>query len=126
MERALADRHKIIRLFDAYGTLLTTRQQRLVRLYYLDDLSLGEIATRLEITRQAVFDSVRRSVDELQRLETSLQVLAHRDQRMRRQQHLARRLTSLEEAINGLRRHVTPEKLGPIADQLAALWRAVR
>ena len=74
--RSLADRTAVIRLFDAYAGLLTARQQRLVRMYYHEDLSLGEIAGRLRVSRQAVFDSLRRSVREVRHLEDRLGVLA--------------------------------------------------
>jgi predicted DNA-binding protein YlxM (UPF0122 family) len=74
--RTLADRTAVIRLFDAYAGLLTTRQQLTVRMYYHEDLSLGEIAGRLRVSRQAVFDSLRRSVAEMRHLEDRLRVLA--------------------------------------------------
>ena len=74
----LGDRLHIIRLFDVYGGLLTSRQQRLMRLYYHDDLSLGEIAQRLRVTRQAVYDSLHRAVGELQRLERHLGLVRRR------------------------------------------------
>ena len=74
--RSLADRTAVIRLFDAYAGLLTPRQQALVRLYYHEDLSLGEIAGRLRVSRQAVFDSLRRSVHEMRHLEDRLRMLA--------------------------------------------------
>ena len=84
--RNLADRTAVIRLFDAYAGLLTARQQALVRMYYHEDLSLGEIAGRLRVSRQAVFDSLRRSVHEMRRLEDRLRVLegAGRNGRPRR------------------------------------------
>ncbi len=79
MARALEDRLRIIRLFDTYGGLLTLRQQRLMRLYYLGDLSLGEISEHLRITRQAVRDSLQRAIGELTRFEKHLH-LVHRQQ----------------------------------------------
>lgn len=72
MDGRLGNRLLIIRLFDVYGELLSGRQQRLMRLYYHDDLSLGEIAQRRQITRQAVYDTLRRSVGELRRFERYL------------------------------------------------------
>ena len=125
MERALAQRMRVIRLFDAYGRLLTTRQQRLLRFYYLDDLSLGEIAQRLEITRQAVFDSLRRSVGELQRLENSLRVVNSRDQAARHQHQVTERLEALEQALDRLQGQVEQKTLHLITDELAALRRAL-
>ncbi|HBG09939.1 MAG: YlxM family DNA-binding protein [Limnochordia bacterium] len=47
-------------LFDYYGPLLTERQQDIFQLYFNDDLSLGEIAEELRISRQAVYDTLRR------------------------------------------------------------------
>jgi uncharacterized protein len=74
--RSLAERTAVIRLCDAYAGLLTVRQQQLLRMYYQDDLSLGEIAESLRVTRQAVFDGLRRAVAEMRHLEDRLGVLA--------------------------------------------------
>ncbi len=78
MDDRLGNRLHIIHLFDVYGGLLTTRQQRLIRLYYHDDLSLGEIAERRRITRQAVYDSLHRSMVELTRFEHHLGLVRQR------------------------------------------------
>ncbi len=72
MERALAGRDRANRMFDAYGSLLTARQQRLLRQYYQDDLSLGEIAARMRVSRQAVHDGLRRALGALERFEAAL------------------------------------------------------
>ncbi len=124
-ERTLAERLQVIRLFDAYGRLLTARQQRMVRLYYLDDLSLGEIAEQFEITRQAVFDSLKRSISELQRLEEILQVLEHRQQAARRQQQVTDRLDALEKVMKQLDGRVEDGALEPLLDALAHLRRVL-
>src|SRR5579884_4105825 len=50
LPRALDGRTAVIRLFDAYAALLTDRQRALVRMYYHDDLSLGEIGARIGVT----------------------------------------------------------------------------
>ncbi|MDR5695515.1 MAG: sigma factor-like helix-turn-helix DNA-binding protein [Armatimonadota bacterium] len=95
MERALRERHTIVQLVDVYGSLLTPKQRRLLELYYFQDLSLGEIAERYGITRQAVYDSVRRSIQELRRLERNLGVVG----RNRRMEHLATRLERAERLL---------------------------
>jgi predicted DNA-binding protein YlxM (UPF0122 family) len=74
--RSLAERTAVIRLCDAYAGLLTGRQQQLLRMYYQEDLSLGEIAAGLRVSRQAVFDGLRRAMGEMRRLEDRLGVLA--------------------------------------------------
>ena len=51
----------LVLLLDCYGTLLTDQQRQMIQLYYDEDLSLGEIAQIIGISRQAVRDSVKRS-----------------------------------------------------------------
>lgn len=101
-ERALTARTAIIRLLDTYGGVLTDRQRVLLRLYYHDDLSLGEIAVRFGVTRQAVFDSIRRSVAEMQHLEEHLGVLADRDRLDRQRRDAVERLDALERELADL------------------------
>ncbi|MEG1705593.1 MAG: sigma factor-like helix-turn-helix DNA-binding protein [Clostridia bacterium] len=48
------DNLSFIELFDIYGSLLTEKQRKTFKLYYLDDLSLREIAENSKITFQAV------------------------------------------------------------------------
>ncbi len=123
--RGLAGRLRVTRLFDAYGRLLTARQQRMVRLYYLDDFSLGEIAEQFAITRQAVYDSLKRSVSELQRLEEILQVLEDRHQVARRQQQVTKRVDALEKLMGELDGRVASKALEPLREALTHLRRAI-
>ena len=59
-------------LFDFYQALLTSKQQSYMSLYYLDDLSLGEIAEEYEISRQAVYDNIKRTEAMLEEYEEKL------------------------------------------------------
>lgn len=48
-------------LYDYYGELLTDKQKEYGELYYAQDLSLGEIAYELDVSRQAVYDNIKRT-----------------------------------------------------------------
>ena len=48
-------------LFDFYGKLLSEKQFQAIELYYIHDLSLAEIGEELNISRQGVFDTLKRS-----------------------------------------------------------------
>ncbi|WP_033543719.1 putative DNA-binding protein [Planococcus sp. CAU13] len=70
-------------LFDFYQELLTPKQRSYMMLYYLDDHSLGEIAEEYNITRQAVYDNIRRTEAMLEEYESKLQLF---DKFQRRQE----------------------------------------
>lgn len=123
MERELTERLTIVRLIEAYGGLVTVRQLHLLRLYYLDDLSLGEVAAQLKVTRQAVFDSVRRSVEELNRLEGSLRLLATADHASRHKAQIASRLEALERAVARLTGDIDEKILSEICNEIVSLRR---
>lgn len=63
---------KISLLLDFYGQLLTGRQQEILDLHYNNDFSLGEIAQQLDITRQGVFDNIKRGKAALNNFESKL------------------------------------------------------
>lgn len=51
----------LVLLLDFYGAVLKDRQREIMELYYNEDLSLGEIAENTGITRQGVFDALKKS-----------------------------------------------------------------
>ena len=59
-------------LFEFYATLLTEKQMNYVELYYADDYSLAEIAEEYHISRQAVYDNIKRTEKVLETYETKL------------------------------------------------------
>jgi predicted DNA-binding protein YlxM (UPF0122 family) len=59
-------------LLGIYGALLTDKQRQIMELYYDDDLSLGEIADDLGISRQGVHDAVKKGSDALDEYEQKL------------------------------------------------------
>ena len=70
-------------LFEFYSTLLTTKQMNYMELYYADDYSLGEIAEEFEVSRQAVYDNIKRTEKILEDYEKRLHMYS--DYMVRRQ-----------------------------------------
>ncbi len=66
---------KIIMLKDFYGPLLTYKQQEVLNLYYENDWSLSEIADSMRISRQGVYDLLRRAEQALADYEQRLCLL---------------------------------------------------
>lgn len=77
------DSLEMILLFDYYGDLLTDRQKLCFDMHYNQDLSLGEIAQELSISRQAVYDNLSRTEALLRNMEEKTGLLS-RDQRLRK------------------------------------------
>ncbi|MGY4689794.1 putative DNA-binding protein [Salibacterium sp. K-3] len=59
-------------LFDFYQPLLTAKQQKYLELYFLDDYSLGEISEGYDVSRQAVYDNIKRTEAMLEEYEEKL------------------------------------------------------
>jgi len=64
--------YKMSMLLDFYGQLITKRQHEVLDLYYNSDYSLGEIAEELKISRQGVYDNIRRGKSALFEMENKL------------------------------------------------------
>lgn len=62
----------IVMLKDFYGPLLTEKQQQVINLYYENDWSLSEIADNMNITRQAIYDILKRAEHALEDYENKL------------------------------------------------------
>ncbi|MCL2676566.1 MAG: putative DNA-binding protein [Streptococcaceae bacterium] len=59
-------------LFEFYATLLTDKQMNYIELYYADNYSLAEIAEDYEVSRQAVYDNIKRTEKVLEGYEEKL------------------------------------------------------
>lgn len=62
-------------LFDFYGELLTPHQKSVYEDFVLNDLSLGEIAEERQISRQGVYDIVKRCNRQLEGYENKLHLV---------------------------------------------------
>ncbi len=78
-----------------YGGLLTEKQRKVLSLHCEEDLSLGEIAEEVGISRQAVHETISRAAARLNEMESSLGVAA----RFRRME------SGLEEALTAMKQH---------------------
>ncbi len=63
-------------LFDYYQPLLTEKQQEIFIDYYANDFSLGEIAESNNISRNAVFDTIKKVEKLLDYYEEKLKLVA--------------------------------------------------
>ncbi|MCH4168460.1 MAG: putative DNA-binding protein [Streptococcaceae bacterium] len=69
--------NRINSLFEFYSTLLTEKQMNYIELYYADDYSLGEIAEEFQVSRQAVYDNIRRTEKLLEGYEQKLHLFSN-------------------------------------------------
>ncbi len=66
---------KISYLLDFYGKLFSEKQQEILEMYFQDDMSLSEIAEVTGITRQGVYDNIKRCEKEILSLENKLNLM---------------------------------------------------
>lgn len=97
-------------LFDTYGALLTEKRRLCFDLYYNQDLSLGEIAQEVGISRQGVYDSIARAEAALRDMETRVGAVG-RDRAVQRAlrgiEAAARKLAAAEDtAIRALAQEI--------------------
>ena len=71
----MEERMTISLLLDFYGALLTERQRECYTLHHEDDMSLGEIAEELRISRQAVHDNIERAKASMEGYEQKLHLI---------------------------------------------------
>lgn len=72
----MEERVLISLLLDFYGPLLTDKQRMSLQLHHEDDMSLGEIAEELGVSRQAVHDNLQRARHILNDYESKLHLVA--------------------------------------------------
>lgn len=63
---------RISLMLDFYGTLMTRRQYQVMDDYYNNDYSLSEISDNLDISRQGVYDIIKKGRALLDRFEKKL------------------------------------------------------
>ena len=71
-------------LLDFYGSLLSDRKQEVVRFYHEDNLSLSEIAEELGVSRNAVYDALKKAEAQLAEYERKLGLVQKYEESSRR------------------------------------------
>ncbi len=71
-ENMLDKTNRVNLLFAFYEPLLTEKQQTFLKCYFHDDFSLGEIAAEFSISRQAVYEHIKRAEQVLENYEVKL------------------------------------------------------
>ena len=77
----MEERVLISLLLDFYGPLLTDKQRMSLQLHHEDDMSIGEIAEELGVSRQAVHDNLQRARHILNDYESKLHLVAQYEAR---------------------------------------------
>lgn len=90
------DKVKLLKLFDLYGNLLSKGQQEIMSCYLNNDLTISEIAENINVSRQAINDSITKGEKKLDSLEKKL--------------NLAKRIDDLEKQLKSLENSDKKEK----------------
>ena len=86
-----------------YGGLLTDKQLQAMQLHFDEDLSLGEIARQMNVSRQNVHDLIARSSEKLRACEAALGAAG-------RMERMLERLGRVQELLEALdRQALSPE-----------------
>lgn len=105
---------RFVLLLDCYGKMLTSHQKKLMSLYYEDDLSLGELAESLGISRQAVRDSLKRAESTLLACEEKI----HMEQKYTKLKNILSNIKKLSENLPDSSEKEQILKLAKDADEI--------
>jgi predicted DNA-binding protein YlxM (UPF0122 family) len=90
-------------LFDFYQALLTEKQRNYLQLFYLEDYSLSEIADTFEVSRQAVYDNIRRTGDLVEDYETKLGLYKNFEQRKALYEEMKQHINDSEKVLEAIK-----------------------
>ena len=94
-------------LLDFYGELLTNKQRECFDLHYNEDLYLSEIAEQLGISRQGVWDSIRRAESAMVEVEEKTGLLSRFEENRAALTELLHTLGELTECTEGRARELS-------------------
>ena len=100
-------------LLDFYGELLTDKQRECFDLHYNEDLSLSEIADQLGISRQGVWDNIRRAESAMKEIEEKTGLIRRFEGTRRALETIRRQAEAIgaatEGSVQGLAREIVRE-----------------
>jgi len=99
MEKKIGEQY----LFDFYGELLTEKQKQILDYYYNDDYSLAEIAGVMSVTRQGIFDVIKRSKAMMEAYEEKLGLVEKFLRSQKLLEEIQKDLVGLTEGIKDLK-----------------------
>lgn len=70
-----------IQLIDYYGCLLTEHQLEVLKDYYYNDYSMIEISENYNVSKSAISDLIKRSINQLYSYEDKLKIIAQSSKR---------------------------------------------
>ena len=98
-------------LLDLYGALLTDKQRQCCELHFNEDLSLSEIAEQSGISRQGVWDNIRRAEASLRQIEEKTGLIRRFTQNQEARERLREKLAALRERSEGENRVLADEAI---------------
>ena len=78
----LLEKEKMSQLYDFYKDLLTEKQRDYFEMYYFYDNSLGEIANDNNLSRNAIYDNIKKTCKILVDYENKLHLLEKYEKRL--------------------------------------------
>ena len=86
-------------LFEQYKELLTDKQKEIVSLYYEENYSLGEISENLNVSRQGVYDTLKRSEKILKDYEAKLGLVKKSKEREKFTQDIYNKVVDIKQDL---------------------------
>ena len=111
VEQTMRDTLFLTLLFDFYGDLLTTKQRDYYDLHYNQDLTLQEIAEQNGVSRQSVWDMIRRAEQSLREFEEKTGLVA-------KMLHRREVIGEIREILSRLRKKAEIERVIALLDSL--------
>ena len=103
-------------LFDFYGELLTDKQREYFDLHYNADLSLAEIAESSGISRQGVWDIIRRAEATLRETERKTGLVRRYGAQRQTLREIEQKLQTLQSITDGEAKQLVQEIAGQVAE----------